>query len=112
VPEAWVINASPIILYDRVGRLDVIERLAPKIFVPSKVVEEIRDGISKDMSARLAVDWATRYIMADIQVPPSVEHWDIGPGESQVISHCLQGSGMYVGDELIRQSLEAIGEED
>jgi predicted nucleic acid-binding protein len=162
VPEAWVINASPIILYARIGRLDVIERLAPKIFVPSKVIEEVRDGISKDMSARMAVDWATRYVLPDIQVPPSVEHWDIGPGESQVISHCLQGvrwavlddrmarrctnahsvpiigslgiilrakvhgviplarplvnklksAGMYVGDELIRQSLAAIGEED
>ncbi|MFZ2871403.1 DUF3368 domain-containing protein [Zavarzinia sp.] len=161
MPEAWVINASPIILYARIGRLDVIERLAPKIIVPSKVIEEVQDGISKDMSARLAVDWAMRYIMPDIQVPPSVEHWDIGPGESQVISHCLQGNrwavlddrmarrctnahgvpiigslgiilrakvccviesakplmnklksaGMYVDDELIRQSLAAIGEE-
>ena len=93
MPEAWVINASPIILYARIGRLDVIEQLAPKIFVPNKVIEEIRDGISKDISASMAVDWATRYGLQDIQVPTSVEHWDIGPGESQVISHCLQGMG-------------------
>jgi hypothetical protein len=35
VIDAWVLNASPIILYARVKRLDIIEQLAPGIIVPS-----------------------------------------------------------------------------
>jgi hypothetical protein len=29
VIDAWVLNASPVILYARIDRLDIIERLAP-----------------------------------------------------------------------------------
>ena len=40
--EAWVVNASPLILFSRIGRLDLIERLAPTLLVPNAVVEETR----------------------------------------------------------------------
>jgi predicted nucleic acid-binding protein len=36
VPEAWVVNASPVILYARIGRLDLIEALAPRVIIPPK----------------------------------------------------------------------------
>jgi hypothetical protein len=45
VTDAWVINASPIILYGRIGRLDMIEYLAPSVIVPTAVIEEIRKGV-------------------------------------------------------------------
>ena len=34
--------------------------------------------------------WAERYRVDDVTVPASVEHWDLGAGESQVIA---QGVG-------------------
>jgi hypothetical protein len=39
VSEAWVVNASPLILFSRIDRLDLIERLAPGILVPNAVIE-------------------------------------------------------------------------
>jgi predicted nucleic acid-binding protein len=51
VSEAWVIDASPLILFSRIGRLDLIERIAPAILVPDAVIEEIGAGQAKDQTA-------------------------------------------------------------
>lgn len=37
--------------------------------------------------------------MPDTAVPVRVEHWDLGPGESQVIAHGLAGSRWVVLDD-------------
>jgi hypothetical protein len=51
VSEAWVIDASPLILFSRIGRLDLIGRIAPAILIPDAVIEEIRAGQAKDRTA-------------------------------------------------------------
>ncbi len=61
VTDAWVINASPLILYARIGRLDLFEQLAPALIVPEKVIEEVQDGVHKDRTAPAAVAWAMQY---------------------------------------------------
>ena len=85
--EAWVVNASPLILFSRIGRLDLLERLAPTILVPNAVIEEVRAGQDKDRTAAAALKWAGQYRAADVVVAASIEHWDLGSGESQVIAH-------------------------
>jgi predicted nucleic acid-binding protein len=99
VSEAWVVNASPLILFSRIARLDLIERLAPTILVPDGVIEEVRVGERKDRTAATAVEWAEKYRVADIAVATSIEHWDLGLGESQVIAHCIGGSRWAVLDD-------------
>jgi predicted nucleic acid-binding protein len=100
VPEnAWVMNASPLILYARINRLDLIEAVAPILFVPKKVIDEVRGGLWKDDSAQIAVEWAMPRIIPDAEVPVSVEHWDVGPGESQVITHCINEKRWAVLDD-------------
>jgi len=100
VSEAWVINASPLILFARIARLDLFERLAPRIIVPSAVFEEVRAGQAKDATAATALAWAADRRVPDADVPVSVEHWDLGAGESQVIAHGLAGSRWVVLDDL------------
>jgi predicted nucleic acid-binding protein len=87
VSEVWVVNASPLILFSRIGRLDLIERLTSEILIPNAVIEEVRAGQAKDPSAALALQWASKYRAHDVQVMPSIERWDLGAGESQVIAH-------------------------
>jgi predicted nucleic acid-binding protein len=106
--EAWVINASPIILYARIGKLDILEQLAPRLIISETVIEEVHFGNHKDDTADQAVAWATRYRYPDIAIPSSVERWDLGPGESQVISHCLQGPRCAVlDDQMARRCIGA-----
>lgn len=108
--DAWVVNASPIILYSRIGRLDLIEKLAPKVIVPDTVIEEVRAGSPKDKSATDALAWASRFRHADIPVPARVMRWDLGPGESQVISYCLEGERWALLDDLMgRHCIKAEG---
>lgn len=102
MPEnGWVMNASPLILYARIGRLDLIEAMAPVLFVPQKVIDEVRVGLCKDDSAQIAVEWAMPRVIPDEQVPVSVEHWDVGPGESQVITHCIDNKRWAVLDDCM-----------
>ena len=56
--EAWVVNASPLILFSRIDRFDLIEDLAPAILVPNAVIEEVRAGQQKDRTAARAMGWA------------------------------------------------------
>lgn len=98
--EAWVANASPLILLGRIGRLDLMERLAPEIIVPDAVIAEIRAGEVKDATAITALRWAESRRVADAIVPASVERWDLGSGESQVIAHGLVGTRWAVLDDL------------
>jgi predicted nucleic acid-binding protein len=100
VSEAWVVNASPLILFSRVGRLDLIERLAPAILIPTAVVAEVHDGAAKDGTATKALEWAARFEVQNIEVPTGVSHWDLGSGESQVIAHAALGTRWAVLDDL------------
>ncbi|MCI0365934.1 MAG: DUF3368 domain-containing protein [Phycisphaerales bacterium] len=75
-----------------------MKALAPAILVPNAVIEEIRAGKHKDPTAATALEWARGYRVEDNAVMTSIEHWDIGLGESQVIAHCVGGSRWAVLD--------------
>ena len=97
--EACVVNASPLILFARIGRLDLIEHLAPTILIPNAVIQEVHAGLAKDPTAAAALAWAEPYRVDDITLAASVEHWDLGPGESQVIAHSAGRSRWAVLDD-------------
>ncbi len=40
MPKDWVIDASPLILYGRIDRLDIFTDLAERIFIPQSVIME------------------------------------------------------------------------
>ena len=108
--KAFVVNASPIILYSRINRLDLIERLAPRLIIPSKVIDEVKGGIDKVRFSYNAVNWAMRFKYSDIPPYPSVERWNLGPGETQVISMCLQNNYLAVlDDRMARRCIKAHG---
>src|SRR5207249_10658185 len=100
VNEAWVLNASPIILFGRIDRLDLIDRLAPRLMIPDTVIDEIRGGRSEDVSARIGLDFADPYRAADLPVPHNIAHWDLGRGETQVITQSLDAAAWAVLDDL------------
>ena len=42
--DRWVINASPLIVFGKIGQLDLFIRLAEEIVVPQAVADEIAAG--------------------------------------------------------------------
>ena len=108
--EAWVMDASPLILFSRIERLDLIERLAPAIEVPDTVIHEVLNGVGWDKSALAGADWAKRFRVPDLSLPVNVERWNLDSGESQVISHCLRGVRWAVlDDQAARRCVQSLG---
>ncbi|MDF0667220.1 MAG: DUF3368 domain-containing protein [Nitrospira sp.] len=97
--DVWVLNASPVILLGKIGRLDLLESLAAKAAVPDAVFLEIQAGIGEHQAVQNTVDWAAPRRVADVPIPLSIERWDLGPGESQVIAHCLRETQRAVLDD-------------
>lgn len=87
--ERWIVNASPLILLGKIGRLDLLERLSPVFEIPSAVASEIRRGPQND-AAKIWLD--NRAITARIvqtTVPRTdLLAWDLGSGETAVLAHC------------------------
>lgn len=96
--QAWVVNASPLILLGKLDRLDLFLQLAPQLMVPAAVIQEISAGAS-DTATRKTVEWAARFVVPDRAVPASVQSWDIGAGESQVLAHCLSTAHTAILDD-------------
>lgn len=97
--EAWVVDASLLILYARIDQLVLLEQLAPRLIIPEAVIVEVRSGHHKDRTAGRAIAWATQYRYPDIAIPATIDRWNLGVGESQVISYCLKGPRCAVLDD-------------
>ena len=61
--------------------------------------EEVRAGQEHDPTAAVALAWAIERCVPDAILPASVEHWDLGAGESQVIIHGITASRWIVLDD-------------
>lgn len=97
--KPWVVNASPLILLGKLQRLDLLAMLAPSLVVPEAVIREVAAGADQDRVAAASVAWARERMQPDVPVGTSVSLWDLGAGESQVISHCLVTPAVAVLDD-------------
>ena len=90
--EQWVVNASPLIVLGKISQLELLNRLPQRVVVPSAVVLEIMAGPESD-GARLAL---AQKMFSEVNVPniPSdLAAWDLGAGETSVLSYALQNPG-------------------
>ena len=99
IEETWVINASPLILLGKLGRIDLLEQLAKQIMVPQAVLCEVASGRAADAGIGDTLVWAQNRVIEDILVPISISGWDLGAGESQVLAHCILGRYRAVLDD-------------
>jgi len=99
VSDVWVVNASPVILLGKIGRLDLLECLLAEVVVPNAVILEIQPGVGEHEAVQSTADWAVSRRVPDVPIPLSIERWDLGLGESQVIAHCLENARRAVLDD-------------
>lgn len=87
----WIVNASPLILLGKIGRLEVLEELAPSLAIPAAVASEVLAGPADDPARIWCRDGrATAFIVPDAPVPPAIQAWDLGAGETAVIAAALE----------------------
>lgn len=92
VSDRWVVNASPLIVFGKIGQLELLTHLPSEIVVPHAVANEILAGPEND-AARLAIE-AEIFQLVDVQEPtPELAAWDLGAGETAVISYVLANPG-------------------
>jgi len=88
VAEKWVINASPIIALARIGQVELLARLPGKAIVPQAVADELGKASESD-PARLALESGVFKIVKSPEPPPKLLAWDLGQGETAVLSYAL-----------------------
>ena len=107
----WVVNASPLILLGKTGHLELLVALTDTLVVPQAVAKEV--GAKPDGEAILAeLTGNPAYRVAGSEpVSPEVLAWDLGAGETQVITHALRhGADRVVLDDLeARRCAKAMG---
>jgi len=111
VPSRWVINASPLILLGKVDQIHLLGALAGQIAVPRSVIREVSakpDG-ERSVQTLTALEFA---IVVDDEIPPAnILSWDLGAGETQVISHAATHSAdrVVIDDLQARRCAKAMG---
>jgi predicted nucleic acid-binding protein len=88
-----VVNASPLIVLFKADLAHLLPRVFTEVLVPGAVWDEVIGGGPKDMAAQglLTIDWAKRVEVATVD--PVILAWNLGQGESEVLSVALSHSG-------------------
>jgi predicted nucleic acid-binding protein len=104
-----VINASPLIVLYKSGQVDLLPQLFESIIVPQAVYDEIT-AIKSDVAAT-QLPSATWYRQTAVQLNQTIVAWDLGAGESAVLSFALANPGYraMVDDTAARRCARALG---
>lgn len=106
-----VVNASPLIALFRSGQAGLFGQLWNEVLVPGAVWTEVLAGGSQDAAFEglSAAPWARRVEMST--VAPVIAAWDLGPGESEVLTFALAHPGYraMVDDAEARRCARTLG---
>lgn len=87
MPERrWVINASPLILLGKIGRLDLLRPLTTALRIPRGVKREVECGDPAD-PARCWIASVPEDLLVDCSFTDlTIAGWNLGRGETEVLS--------------------------
>lgn len=96
-----VVNTSPLVFLARAGLFDLLTIAAPAIVVPTEVAAELRRRGDADAAVRAMTAAAWLTVVEAPDAPASIQSWDLGPGESAVLSWAIEhGPAVAVIDDL------------
>jgi len=93
VGSTWVVNASPLIALGRVGQIELLPQLCEELIIPEGVAREIESCPLGDPAALWLRDRGPSSVVPVRVLEPAVIEWDMGVGESQVLSLCCRQVG-------------------
>jgi predicted nucleic acid-binding protein len=84
--ERPVVNASPLIFLAQGDMLDFLQLAGAEVVVPMPVASEIQRRGSSDLTARAIANTSWLVIVEALPIPPLIQTWDLGEGESSVLA--------------------------
>jgi predicted nucleic acid-binding protein len=88
--SVWVINSSPIIILGKLNKLELLININPNINIPKLVYNEIMQGTDEDKAKHWINSKGEKYVVNTGKIINIVSCWDLGLGETSVISHCYK----------------------
>lgn len=111
MPEQAVVNASPLIFLSKARLIDLLQQAARSILVPEMVALEVNRRGEQDPTARALATTPWISTIATPSVPPLIQSWDLGPGESAVLAYAHRQPGVIaiIDDGAARRCAEMLG---
>lgn len=106
------VNASPLIFLAKAGLVDFLRHLAePILVIPSVVAEELERRGLEDPTVQAVHQTPWLEVVEAPPVPPAIQAWDLGPGESSVLAwcHASPGTQAIIDDLAGRKCARAFG---
>ncbi len=103
--KRWVIDASPLILLNKITRLSLLPALSEELVIPKAVVDELL-SYEEDRAGWNAFFRSSTKIIDlkdSFQISADIAGWGLGKGESEVISYAIANTGY----EAVLDDLEA-----
>lgn len=106
----FVVNASPLILLVRIDALELLHQLAEAVAVPAAVLAEVRAKPGQVTAIGESVARGALHVAPDARVPEEIAGWDLGTGESQVLTFALSNprSEAVLDDREARQCARSL----
>lgn len=108
--EPPVVDASPLIYLGRCDLIDFLRLSDKEVVVPAAVADEIRKRGSSDPTVRAIAGASWMRVVPTPAIPKSIQSWDLGNGESSVISWALAhpGTTAVLDDLAARRCAETL----
>jgi predicted nucleic acid-binding protein len=87
--KPWIVNASPLILLGKINLLELLSALPPSFSIPHAVSLEILAGPDTDPAKIWLQTHGSAFVIPDSHISPEILSWDLGAGETAVISLAL-----------------------
>ncbi|MCW6035798.1 DUF3368 domain-containing protein [Spirulina subsalsa FACHB-351] len=91
--KRWVVNTSPIISLTKIDRIQLLSELCDEVVIPQGVADEINLGGYADSAVIWLQQTGQAYIKPAPEIDSRIASWDLGLGESQVLSWAVKHPG-------------------
>ncbi|MBV8130877.1 MAG: hypothetical protein JO114_24765 [Planctomycetaceae bacterium] len=105
-----IVDASPLILLGKIGRLDLLRVGGSEVVVPAVLLKRLA-ATNLDEAAQEIVLASWIRIAPSAPIPSSVQAWDLGAGETAVLALALddRDCGVILDDSDAKRGAQTLG---
>ncbi len=106
----WVVNACPLIVLGKTGKIEWLVSLCEELVVPKGVADELQMGAPDDPARMWIAAEGQALIREKGLVPNSILEWDLEAGETEVLAWAYLNPGFVaiVDDKAARDCAKTL----